>query len=674
MNLMYPSESESKKENKVEFITMYEKIFRGDDITITNFNFWNELSLTEPVVSYIENKIKQLNKESLIQCKKNINLLVSHCIDALCDENVYRIVYSVQTLSILLFSLYKRANHNENEAIDFLDMTFGYENIEEKMNTFLQNTNIFLTGEYPSNLKNICVNLFIIIATGLDNINQNVLLYYIMSSNIFELLIELLRDTNSRTQHGFQIVVILTLLVNYRKHESVNPFIVKLSILDDELALNGYGQIISSFLSTFCKQFTQLKSDMQSSWLNSFTGIVGNRLINDEEIKSQQIRENNALLLALYEATHLNRNFVTTLAYTQSETTSSSVLNNTLTTKKLIMGFQINDITTQPFNLLAIFFQYCSIVIQDTQTETISYNVKLCFLILNCISEDQYANSLMHDDNLAFRVQLYKMPMQRKFNNSIASSQPLAATLLDLIVKFITSNMIKKFPIDLYHQCIGILLRILCYQKRCRVRLNYQWTKLWTVLINLLKFLSSNESFLIKQINIFSLASEVVNILNIFITYGDMFLLSPNTYDEFFYEIIRMKSIFIDLNALALRYSHNEIYEHKESAMKLTSSLINLRDICNHFPLKISEWLTKENISTPTESQIMAIIIQNYDTLTLKLEDNLDQFERYSESQKHFEFFSSLVKNIIKTARKSINLCSKDAESILQNYTSSSCK
>jgi hypothetical protein len=43
----------------------------------------------------------------------------------------------------------------------------------------------------------------------------------------------------------------------------------------------------------------------------------------------------------------------------------------------------------------------------------------------------------------------------------------------------------------------------------------------------------------------------------------------------------------------------------------------------------------------------MAIIIQNYDTLTLKLEDNLDQFDRYSENPKHFEFFSSLVCIII---------------------------
>ena len=70
---------------------------------------------------------------------------------------------------------------------------------------------------------------------------------------------------------------------------------------------------------------------------------------------------------------------------------------------------------------------------------------------------------------------------------------------------------------------------------------------------------------------------------------------------------------------------------------------MNVRDILNHFPPKINEWLTKENISTPTEKQVMEIIIQNYDSLSLKLLENLDQFERYSENPTHKSFFNDLV-------------------------------
>lgn len=68
-----------------------------------------------------------------------------------------------------------------------------------------------------------------------------------------------------------------------------------------------------------------------------------------------------------------------------------------------------------------------------------------------------------------------------------------------------------------------------------------------------------------------------------------------------------------------------------------------MRDIVNHFSPKITAWLTSESLSTPSEQQIMAIIIQNYDSLTLKLRDNLDQYERYSEKPNHTGFFEDMV-------------------------------
>lgn len=92
-----------------------------------------------------------------------------------------------------------------------------------------------------------------------------------------------------------------------------------------------------------------------------------------------------------------------------------------------------------------------------------------------------------------------------------------------------------------------------------------------------------------------------------------------------------------------MRYSTSESYEYKEHALKLTNSLVNMRDIVNHFSPKITAWLTSESLSTPSEQQIMAIIIQNYDSLTLKLRDNLDQYERYSEKPNHTGFFEDMV-------------------------------
>lgn len=104
-----------------------------------------------------------------------------------------------------------------------------------------------------------------------------------MSSSLFECLIKLLSDVPTRQRNGYDVVLIITLLVNYRKYDYANPYIVKLSILDDELALNGYGQVITSSLSDFCNHYNSEHSENQnSSWFSSLTNIVGNMFISEE--------------------------------------------------------------------------------------------------------------------------------------------------------------------------------------------------------------------------------------------------------------------------------------------------------------------------------------------------------------------------------------------------------
>ena len=67
--------------------------------------------------------------------------------------------------------------------------------------------------------------------------------------------------------------------------------------------------------------------------------------------------------------------------------------------------------------------------------------------------------------------------------------------------------------------------------------------------------MTSNESTLVKKMNIFTVAHQVTVIFNLFITYGDTFLPSPSSYDELYYELVRCHSTFDALYSMALRYS-----------------------------------------------------------------------------------------------------------------------
>lgn len=128
--------------------------------------------------------------------------------------------------------------------------------------------------------------------------------------------------------------------------------------------------------------------------------------------------------------------------------------------------------------------------------------------------------------------------------------RPLAFAVLDLLVEFVLTHLSKNFLIDLYSLCIGVIHRLICYQKRCKIRFAYTWRNLWCSLIALLKYLIQMESELNKKFNIFTLALQIVNIFNLFIIFGDTFLPSPQTYDDLYYEIIRMHTVFNNLYTL----------------------------------------------------------------------------------------------------------------------------
>ncbi|XP_018804172.1 PREDICTED: UPF0668 protein C10orf76 homolog [Bactrocera latifrons] len=663
------SGSGSSKRPKEKVVYIYELFFRGEDPTTESTEFWNEFFLLQPNVESLEAEITKLTYEQFIIVNKNLTLIFQKSIEMMETDHPKRLFNSLQTLCSLFYAMYKKSS--TDSSFNCLNEIFGNERMDKSIRQLMNNCNQILLGEVAERARFMCLKLLLIIVTGTDNISQNVLLEYLTTYTLFDDFVRLLSDSTLRAQHGHDVVILLTVLVNYRKHEAANPYVVQLSILADEMALNGYGQMISQSLIDFCRQYMQSLSNVQSSsWFSSLSNIVGNMFVSDEGCERvQQIKANNGLLLALYEAVHLNRNFITTLAHTQAETSAPPSPSNTLNLAEPVPDLAsapIIDMTQYPTNLLVAVFQYCSIVMQDNKNESSVANLKLCFLILTCISEDQYANSMMHDSNLTFKVMLHRAQMRhRKLNiDRVGKSQPLAATLLDLLVEFIVSHLMKKFPMELYLLCVGVIHRILCYQKRCRVRLNYPWKELWSALIGLLRFLVNQEQTLVKKCNIFYLSVQVVNIFNLFITYGDTFLATTNSYDELYYELNREEKVFSEIHALVLRYTTMADCEYKDDVIKLLNALVNILAIVKHFQNKIKEWLAEQGLSTPTEDQILDVVRKNYD-LTLKLQDSLDQYERYAETPRHSAFFKAMVRDVVIDTRKHIYDYVKEAVSII---------
>ncbi|KAG8324209.1 hypothetical protein J6590_038433 [Homalodisca vitripennis] len=119
---------------------------------------------------------------------------------------------------------------------------------------------------------------------------------------------------------------------------------------------------------------------------------------------------------------------------------------------------------------------------------------------------------------------------------------------------------------------------------------------------------------------------------------------------------------------IAFRYSTVD-GEFKDTALLLTNSLINVRAIINHFTPKIDAWLEGQALSTPSEDEILEVVRKNYDSLTLKLQDSLDQYERYSENPQHSAFFTAMVRSVVVDTRQNIDYASLDLQVILQELS-----
>uniref|UniRef100_A0A8C2J264 Armadillo like helical domain containing 3 n=1 Tax=Cyprinus carpio TaxID=7962 RepID=A0A8C2J264_CYPCA len=658
--------SSSKKPLKEKVVLMYDEIFAKEDPTKNNPRFWDELFLMKVNLEYLEGKLESLDGDEVMKIKDNINSLFHHCVQALGEEHQIKVVNALQTLCALF-----RGVHQKNKSatgFDIINMLMGFDKAELRMKELMESLDSLLCGDGSESLKSLCLKLLLYVV-----IIQNTILEYVMINSIFEAILQILSDVSSRAQHGYDAVVLLALLVNYRKYESVNPYIVKLSIVDDEPTLDGMGMVIHHALTEYNRQYKDKEEENQGGFFSTLTSMVGSMFIADADEKLS-VQTNEAILLALYEAVHLNRNFITVLAQSHPEidmaTTPATPVpaspTTPLSTTPPSLDMMNNpelplDPNLQTSNLLITFLKYSSIVMQDTKDEHRLNSARLCLIILTCIAEDQYADAFLHDDNMNFRVNLHRMPMRhrKKAADKNIPSRPLVCAVLDLMVEFIITHMMKEFPMDLYVRCIQIIHKLICYQKKCRVRMHYTWRELWSALINLLKFLLSNETILLAKHNIFQLALQVVNLFNMFITYGDTFLPTPSSYDELYYEILRMHQVFDNLYCMVLRVSTNA-GQWKEPASKVTHALVNVRSERSHSP----------SFRSPSKYIVLEVVRSNYDTLTLKLQDGLDQFERYSEQPREAGFFKELVRSISLNVRKNVSLSTMSQDVLLKEFSS----
>ncbi|KER29314.1 hypothetical protein T265_04056 [Opisthorchis viverrini] len=302
--------------------------------------------------------------------------------------------------------------------------------------------------------------------------------------------------------------------------------------------------------------------------------------------------------------------------------------------------------TLEPRNLLADLLEYSPEALNSCH---------LCLLIVLCITENQVACSILHDPHITFKVWIHKHHSRYRKSGSNScgnfSSRPIAVAILSLVVEFMRGHLMKKLPYRLYSLACSICHNLLCYQTKHRIRLDFDWKQLWEALLSLLQFVLNLDKNSAPSNVSLSLMQQILDVFNFCILHGDNFLQAADVYDDLYYELIRMRGLFDNVYEHGLLHSSSSTGDLKQAASNLVLQMGNIRSIVNHFTAKIAAFSTASGSTSLTETQVLALVRENYDSLTLRVYEDLDVPDVYND-QVDAPLFEILVDTVLKQTRK----------------------
>eukprot|EP00035_Acanthoeca_spectabilis_P001335 m.79355 g.79355 ORF g.79355 m.79355 type:complete len:703 (+) comp10796_c0_seq1:77-2185(+) len=638
----------------------WSQLLQGVDPVKKRPAFWDEFFLIKVDTKHLRVALRRLDIHDFLGIRHTMHIVYDHCIDSLGSPIQIRAANAMLTLGILLQEAFAKQGF-KNFAYDVIDTVVGFDEAPRRMNALITAVAKILTSRTAGDqLKDVALRLLIIVATATAEIDQNVLLKHFMETHLFDELIQLLRKED-RAQHGHHTLLLLGLLLSYRRNdpETVNPYADALREMQDPVSLNAIGAVVSSFLVDRNREWSALAiTDTTASYgVLSNVGTFFSKLFDvPEESSALNIdpAETAALMLPLYQIVRLNPAFVNVVTHTRVLGEAHPEPGSVADAPKAADPAAAAITQSESTNLLSSFLTFSSYLLHDTKpTETAAF-CYLCWTTLLCICEDVHVGQFLHDTKVTVPITLfYAEKRHRPAEIKKRESGPLAAAVFDLCVEFMLGHLKKNLQADLYSTCLGVIHRLLCYQKKHQIRLRFEWKSLWTALITICSFVVGHEAVLIEQTDIFALSSQVITNLNLFITFGDTFLPDPSSYDELYYELIRVHNTFEGLYNMARRHTRGP---HGPSAEKLVGDLVNIRAITNHFNPRIATWKSEKGLTTLSTEEVLKLVRDNYDTLTLKLFSGLVKVVPFEETEEHTAKLSRVVHAIVHAHRATVLL------------------
>ncbi|KAI3384072.1 hypothetical protein SNEBB_000284 [Seison nebaliae] len=650
------------------------------------FRFDHEKSLNERIDMEFLKKSPTLNLEHKDHFIHHIGEIFIDQLSKFQDELIL-----INIIQIILAAFLKFICNNDDYSNDQTTTTSSAKSVShEKKSSWIGSltnavSNLFVTDSQRQQSKNEMMkldNVYLLLLLKLLELNKSISFIF-PNTSVAEHIDDLLIPSIDWTDHSFTMEsIILEYSSTKCPNESTND---KRKIIQSTSSSSSSSSTTMATNTTTtvnlivdCSDFTQNEQD-EDELINK--NLNNNSNLSDEKMKEDISKEIEELME--------NENSSDNIDYNQLKTErieNVSNLNNNRGTSDVSISSHHRKLSTSQTirNGLVILLEYSSIVYQNYRLDDVKVNIDITFLLLEFISrESEFLMSFISDPSNTFSINLRRArpKYRRKISkNPSTLTQPsissgdqsvtnlsndendqskyssknqsevistnsemdysnhrqLLTSFIDLMIEYIETHLTKKFPIHLYLLSLTIIQRIVIYLKEYCIRITYDWLQLWTALHQLMQFLHKNSTtFLNNNINIFILQSKIVCIINVFVTHGDRFLHSIDMYDVLYYELLRVfHQSYERTHELACQHTRTD-KKYKLFCIFLVNQLINIRGVYHHFNEVIENYKEKNNLQTLTEEEILSLIRNNYERLTLRLYDNLHHTEWPIEVEKY---------------------------------------
>ncbi|GMR60792.1 hypothetical protein PMAYCL1PPCAC_30987 [Pristionchus mayeri] len=610
---------------KSKILVRYDEIFSED--APDDDLYWDEIFLLKPNTEYLLDKLKGLSVDALTEKKGSLRRLVERSSVCVSNETSVAVYNACQTFVVLLEQAC--AQFGLTRAIEIL-----FDDAQRCFTAFLRRFYFFIVEPVQTDLKTIAIHFterLVLLHSTTDELSLISSLVFAPALDVFIAVFAQSDVLTGLGRHSLRsLSVMLARVKGY--DEKNNVLVQKFASVHDEMALQGLAQLILEQIEVSNETSALRISGSSEGLLSRISSMFSGAKKN---IEMMQANHDPSLdlpcLFIFFEAIRFNKTFVSTILTTRSS------LDSTAEEKERSL-------------LLRHFFTFCSLMFEENKGDPGLFSGRLCLLSLLRLTDDVFVQNTLHDPHNISVVPLFRPAMLHRaaLFDCKRPTCTLGSTALDLITELLVSHLRIGYPLEFHELSLGIVHRILAYQKNRCIRMSH-WQPLFNAMLSLMRFLLSHETKF--SISIFPLCFRIIIVVNLFLTFGDTFLPSGEAYDLLYYELVRQEAVFSQLNeAVERRLAKDDKSDDWEMAGRVKSHLVNPSIIINTVKDKITQRGRKTR-RTLLRLQIIDLIRASFETLSLKLYDGLTTVAPYDDSV-HIPFFLLIATTLQSEAEK----------------------